>query len=43
MPDNRGVPRFETGKVKVKPKVTHTPTGGDPSTRSIKVKLKKRL
>jgi hypothetical protein len=31
----------ETGKVKVKPNITYTPTGGDPSTQSIKVKLKK--
>jgi hypothetical protein len=41
MPDNRGVAYIETGKVKVKPKVTSTPTGGDPSTQAIKVKLKK--
>ncbi len=33
----------ETGKVKLKPKVTYTPTGGDPSTQSIKVKLTKKL
>jgi hypothetical protein len=33
----------ETGKVKVKPTITYTPTGGDPSTQSIKVKLKKNL
>jgi hypothetical protein len=33
----------ETGKVKVKPKITYTPTGGDPSTQSVKVKLKKQL
>jgi hypothetical protein len=32
----------ETGKVKVKPKITFTPTGGDPSTQATKVKLKKR-
>jgi hypothetical protein len=32
----------ETGKVKVKPKITYTPTGGDPNTQSVKVKLKKR-
>lgn len=32
----------ETGKVKVKPKITYTPTGGDPSTQSKKLKLKKR-
>ena len=33
----------ETGKVKLKPKITYTPTGGDPSTHSVKVKLKKKL
>lgn len=33
----------ETGKVKVKPKITYTPTGGDPRTQSVKVKLKKTL
>jgi hypothetical protein len=33
----------ETGKVKLKPKITYTPTGGDPSTQSRKVTLKKRL
>jgi hypothetical protein len=32
----------ETGKVKVKPKITYTPTGGDPRTQSVKVKLKKK-
>jgi hypothetical protein len=32
----------ETGKVKVKPKITYTPTGGDPATQSRKLKLKKR-
>jgi hypothetical protein len=32
----------ETGKVKVTPEVTYTPTGGDPSTQSRKLKLKKR-
>jgi hypothetical protein len=31
----------EAGKVKVKPKITYTPTGGDPSAQSVKVKLKK--
>jgi hypothetical protein len=31
----------ETGKVKVKPKITFTPTGGDPSTQSKKLKLRK--
>jgi hypothetical protein len=33
----------KTGKVKVNPKVTYTPTGGDPSTQSKGLKLKKRL
>ncbi len=33
----------ETGKVQVKPKITFTPTGGDASTQSVKVKLKKTL
>jgi hypothetical protein len=32
-----------TGKVKVKPKITYTPTGGEPGTRSVNVKLKKKL
>jgi hypothetical protein len=32
-----------TGKVKVKPKITYTPTGGEPATKSLKVKLKKKL
>jgi hypothetical protein len=31
----------QTGKVKLKVAVTYTPTGGDPGTRSLKVKLKK--
>ncbi|MGH2636376.1 MAG: calcium-binding protein [Actinomycetota bacterium] len=31
-----------TGKAKVKPDVTYTPTGGEPNTRSKKLKLKKR-
>ncbi len=31
----------ETGKVKVKPKITYTPAGGAPSTQSTKVKLRK--
>jgi hypothetical protein len=31
----------EEGKVKVKPNVTFTPTGGDPSTQSRRLKLKK--
>ncbi len=31
----------ETGKVKVKPTITYTPTGGDPATQSRKLKLKK--
>jgi hypothetical protein len=30
-----------TGKVKVKPRITYTPIGGDPATQSVKVKLKK--
>jgi len=33
----------ETGKVKLNVTVTYTPTGGDPSTQSVKVKLKKKL
>jgi hypothetical protein len=32
-----------TGKVKVNPTITFTPTGGDPATQSVKVKLKKKL
>jgi hypothetical protein len=32
-----------TGKVKVKPKITYTPTGGEPATRSVGVMLKKNL
>lgn len=32
-----------TGKVRVKPKVTYTPRGGDPATKSVKLKLKKKL
>jgi hypothetical protein len=32
----------DTGKVKLKLSVTYTPTGGDPSTQSLKVKLKKK-
>lgn len=31
----------ETGKVKLRVAITYTPTGGEPSTRSVKVKLKK--
>jgi hypothetical protein len=31
----------DTGKVNVTPKITYTPTGGDPSTQSRKLKLKK--
>ena len=31
----------ETGKVKLNVAVTYTPSGGDPSTQSVKVKLKK--
>src|SRR5215207_1347194 len=33
----------ETGKVKLHVAVTYTPTGGDRSTQSVKVKLKKKL
>ena len=33
----------ETGKVKVNPTITYTPTGGSPSIESAKVKLKKKL
>ena len=33
----------ERGKVKLNVAVTYTPTGGDPSTQSLKVKLKKKL
>ena len=43
MPGNRGVAYIETDKVKVKPSVTYTPTGGDPSTQSIRLKLNKNL
>lgn len=32
-----------TGKVKLNIAVTYTPTGGDPHTQSVKVKLKKKL
>jgi hypothetical protein len=32
----------ETGKVRVKPTITFTPTGGDPNTQSLKLKLKQR-
>src|SRR5262245_22890752 len=32
-----------TGKVMLKVKIKYTPTGGDPSTQSVKVKLKKNL
>ena len=32
----------ETGKVKLDVAVTYTPTGGDPATQSVKVKLKKK-
>lgn len=31
-----------TGKVLLKPTITYTPAGGDPTTQSLKVKLKKR-
>jgi len=33
----------DTGKVEVTPKITYTPTGGDPATQSVKVKLEKKL
>jgi hypothetical protein len=33
----------QTGKIKLNVAVSYTPTGGDPSTQSIKVKLKKKL
>jgi hypothetical protein len=33
----------DAGKVTVKPKITYTPTGGDPSTQSVKLKLKKNI
>lgn len=33
----------DKGKVKVSVAITYTPTGGDPATQSIKVKLKKKL
>ena len=33
----------ETGKVKLNLAITYSPTGGDPSTQSVKVKLKKKL
>ncbi len=33
----------DNGKVKLYPAVTYTPTGGNPSTQSLKVKLKKKL
>ena len=32
-----------TGKVKLNLAITYTPTGGDPSTQSMKVQLKKKL
>jgi hypothetical protein len=33
----------ETGKVKLNLAITYTPTGGDPSTQSLKVKLRRKL
>ncbi len=33
----------EKGKVKLNLAITYTPTGGDPSTQSVRVKLKKKL
>ena len=32
-----------TGEVNVKPKITYTPTGGEPATKSVNVKLRKKL
>jgi hypothetical protein len=32
-----------TGEVGVKPKITYAPTGGEPATKSVKLKLKKKL
>lgn len=34
---------YDKGKVKLNPAITYTPTGGNPSTQSLKVKLKKKL
>jgi hypothetical protein len=36
-------PRLSNGKVKLNVAVTYTPTGGDPSSQSLEVKLKKKL
>src|SRR5262249_33976206 len=33
----------ETGKVKLNVAITYTPTGGDPSTQSVTLKLKKKV
>ena len=33
----------ETGEVKPDVAITHTPTGGEPKTQSMMVKLKKKL
>jgi hypothetical protein len=33
----------QKGKVKLNVAITYTPTGGDPSTQSVKVKLQKKL
>jgi hypothetical protein len=33
----------KTGKVKLNLAITYTPAGGEPSTQSLKVKLKKKL
>jgi hypothetical protein len=32
----------ETGRVRVRPKITYTPTGGDPRTQSTRLTLRKR-
>jgi hypothetical protein len=42
----KGKPKHKlnrTGKVKLTAKVTYTPTGGDPNTKSKRIKLIKRL
>ena len=39
----RGETLNETGTVKLTPRITYTPTGGDPATQSKKLKLKKNL
>jgi hypothetical protein len=34
---------FSTGRVRLRPRITYTPTGGDPSTQSRKLKLRKHV